>query len=186
MIVYFTASIAGKKYYLENYLEIIKVLKDKKIEVIADHIIHTSKEDIAMKKKEGLIKFKKQLDGWINSCDFMIAGVSFPSISVGYEISLALHKHKPILVLYTDELPPPTLLAHSTDENLIVEKYNSSNLKGIIENFINYVQGAKDIRFTFFITPEIASYLERISKKSKTPKSVYLRKLIEADMVKTS
>jgi hypothetical protein len=120
----------------------------------------------------------------INAADCVIAETSFPSISVGYEISLALHRGKPVLILYS-EGEAPSLLAQHKDEKLICEKYNSDNVKGIIEDFMSYVEGSNDMRFTFFITSTIASYLEKISRTQKIPKSVYLRKLIEEDMQKT-
>lgn len=111
----------------------------------------------------------------------MIAETSFPSISVGYEISLALSRGKPVLILYSSG-NAPTLLAHHRDEKLICEKYTDDTLEDIIKDFLNYVQGANDMRFTFFITSEIASYLEKISRDKKIPKSVYLRRLIEKEM----
>ena len=179
--VYFSASITGRKHYLANYLKIVELLKSRKYYVISHHITDANETAIAMETKEDRLKFHKQLEKWIGSCDFMIAETSFPSISVGYEISLALQLNKPVLILYS-EGDPPSLLAHHKDENLVCEKYTLDTVKDIIEDFINYTQGTADIRFTFFITPEISLHLERISKEEKMPKSVYLRKLIERDM----
>ena len=115
----------------------------------------------------------------------MIAETSFPSISVGYEISLALQYRKPVLILYSTG-DPPSLFAYHDDEKLVAEKYTLANVRETIDNFVNYVHGATDTRFTFFITPQIARYLERISKRKKLPKSVYLRRLIEEDMVRNT
>ena len=113
----------------------------------------------------------------------MIAETSFPSISVGYEISLALRVGKPVLVLYS-EGDPPSLLAHHKDEKLVCEKYTHDTYRDTIDEFIDYIEGKSDLRFTFFITPEIVHYLDEVTKKDKIPKSVYLRKLIEQDMQK--
>ncbi|OGG27402.1 hypothetical protein A2960_06400 [Candidatus Gottesmanbacteria bacterium RIFCSPLOWO2_01_FULL_39_12b] len=183
MTAYFTASVVGKKHYLNNYLRIIDSLKAKKIDVVSDHIINATENQIRMETREERLKFQKQLDKWINSCDFLVAETSFPSISVGYEISLALNRHKPVLILYSAG-HPPSLLAHHQDESLICEKYTPDTVKGILDDFINYVQGTDDMRFTFFITSKIASYLDHFSRKNKIPKSVYLRQLIEAEMKK--
>ena len=181
MIVYFTASIVGKKKYLSNYLKIIEVVKNKNFSIISDHIISTTESQIHFETKEERLKFSEQLEKWISSCDFMIAETSFPSISVGYEISVALKLGKPVLILFS-EGHPPSLFAHHKDERLVCEKYTSKILKDIIDDFLNYIQGTEETRFTFFITPKIALHLEEISKKEKMPKSVYLRKLIEKDM----
>jgi len=181
MKVYFTASIIGKKHYLHNYLKIIDHLKEKDCQVISDHIISSTESEIRMEKKEMRLKFHKQLENWISGSDFVVAETSFPSISVGYEISLALHLLKPILILYSIG-DPPSLLAHHAEEKLICEKYTTYTLSEIIDDFINYVQGTNDTRFTFFITSKIASFLEKVARREKVPKSVYLRKLIEEDM----
>lgn len=181
MIAYFTASIVGKKYHLTNYQRIINYLKSKNIEVISDHIINTNEDEIRFESKEKRIAFHDKLEKWIRSSDFVIAEVSFPSISVGYEISLALHMGKAVLMLYANG-DPPSLLAHHEDDKLVCEQYSPTTVKGVIDDFINYIKGASDTRFTFFITSEIASYLDRVAKKQKLPKSVYLRNLIEKDM----
>ena len=64
------------------------------------------------------------------------------------------------------------------------EKYSPETLSDIIDDYIYYVKGTADTRFTFFITPEIATFLKKLSRIDKIPKSVYLRKLIEKDMEK--
>lgn len=181
MTVYFTASIIGKRHYLANYVKIIDILRAKNHQVISDHIIDSTKAQIRFEKKEDRLKFQTKLEKWINSCDFVVAETSFPSISVGYEISLSLSHNKPVLVLYSTDTAPSLLVQHK-DEKLICEKYTVATLTEIIDDFINYVQGTSDSRFTFFITAEIASYLEKKSRKEKVPKSVYLRRLIKEDM----
>ncbi|OGF99249.1 hypothetical protein A2Y99_03185 [Candidatus Gottesmanbacteria bacterium RBG_13_37_7] len=181
MLVYFTASVVGKKHYQSNYQKIIDILEKEKCNTISDHILKSTESQIRLETKEERIKFQNQLDKWINSCDCLIAEVSFPSISVGYEISLALSRGKPVLMLYTGDRPPSLLVQHK-DEKLICEKYLFANLKDVIKDFLNYVRDAEGSRFTFYITSEIATFLEEVSQKEKLPKAVYLRKLIEKEI----
>jgi hypothetical protein len=178
MNIYFTASIVGKKNFLSNYMVIVNYLRAKGFTVQAEHIVNVSEAEIHMETREQRLKFQRTLERWIQKCDFMVVETSFPSISVGYEISLGVQFNKPILLLYAVGAPP-SLLAHHSDEKVVCEKYTPDTVSGIIDDFINYVRGASDTRFTFFITPQIARYLEKISIKEKMPKSVYLRKLIE-------
>lgn len=178
MNVYFTASVVGKKQYLPYYVKIIKFLEAKHYAVQASHILDVSENDIQIKTRQERLKFHRNLETWIQHCDFMVVESSFPSISVGYEISLALRYRKPVLILYSAGDPPSLFAAHS-DEKIVCEKYTLDTVSEIIDQFITFVRGAADTRFTFFITPQIAAYLEKISQKEKMPKSVYLRKLIE-------
>ncbi|OGK18459.1 hypothetical protein A2866_00640 [Candidatus Roizmanbacteria bacterium RIFCSPHIGHO2_01_FULL_39_8] len=181
MNVYFTASIVGRDRNLQNYRKIIDILTTKGFKVMSDHIMNTSPEKIRMETKEERLKFHSQLEKNIRSADFMVIESTFPSISVGYEISIGLHFRKPVLILYSNG-DPPSLLAHHADEKLICEKYTPDTVKEIIDDFVNYIEGKQDTRFTFFITPEIAHFLEKKSQREKLPKSVYLRKLIEKEM----
>jgi 2'-deoxynucleoside 5'-phosphate N-hydrolase len=180
MLVYFTASIVGKRHYLANYQKIIDVLKSSGCHTISDHILKVDESQIRIYTKKERIKLQEQLNKWISSCDCMIAETSFPSISVGFEISLALSRGKPVLILYSSE-NSPSLLVRYNDEKLICEKYSIGTAGEIIKDFLNYVRGTEDARFTFYITSEISTYLEDVSKKEKLPKAVYLRKLIEKD-----
>jgi len=114
--------------------------------------------------------------------DAVVVETSFPSISVGFEISLALNLGKPVLLLHTNE--GPTLLSSYSSEKLFCEKYTESTVKDVMEDFLLYVEDNADSRFTFFITSNIAHFLKKISRDKKIPKSVYLRKLIEKEIDK--
>jgi len=183
MRAYFTASIVGKKYHLANYKRIIELLKKNNVEVTADHILNTTEEQIHFETREERIKMQKKFEDWVNDADFVVVEASFPSISVGYEIALAIHRGKPVLVLYS-EGDPPSLIINNEEEKLIVEKYTQSTLPEIINDFINYFRGESDTRFTFFITSKIAAFLTKQAQKHKVPKSVYLRYLIMQEMKK--
>jgi 2'-deoxynucleoside 5'-phosphate N-hydrolase len=178
MNVYFTASIVGKKDYLKHYEHIITLLQSKGYTVQAEHILNVTEPEIHMKTRDERLKFHKKLQNWIQKADFVVVEASFPSISVGYEIAIALQYRKPVLILYSVG-DPPSLFGHHSDEKIVCEKYTLDTAEGIVNEFIHYVQGASDTRFTFFVTPQIAAYLEKVSVKAKMPKSVYLRTLIE-------
>jgi len=179
--LYFTGSIAARDQYIKKYKQIIEHVQGLGHEIIADHILTMSEDEIHHKTRSERLKFHTKIEKWIHTSDAMIAETSFPSISVGYEISLALRVGKPVLVLYSDG-NPPSLLAHHRDEKLMCEKYTSSTLSQIIDDFLHYIDASSDLRFTFFITPKISAHLDDIAKTKKVPKSVYLRRLIENDM----
>ena len=44
---------------------------------------------------------------------------------------------------------------------MVVEKYSDTTLPLIIDDFINYAKGSSGHRFTFFITPAIAAFLQK-------------------------
>ncbi|MBP9691688.1 hypothetical protein KBD81_06440, partial [Candidatus Woesebacteria bacterium] len=95
--LYFTASIAAKDQYIKKYEAIINHITDSGNTIIADHILNTSEREVNIASREKRLQFHEQLEKWIHSSDALIAETSFPSISVGYEISLALRVGKPVL-----------------------------------------------------------------------------------------
>jgi len=181
MNIYFTASVVGKEQHLSDYMAIIDTVKRKGHIIQSDHILNVTERDIHMKSEKERLEFHEKLIKWIETCDFMIVEASFPSISVGYEVSLALQRGKPVLLLYS-EGHPPSLFAFHENERFVSQKYSKYSLSQLIDEFIDYVEGTYDSRFTFFITPSISAFLEKTSKKLRIPKSVYLRQLIEDEM----
>jgi hypothetical protein len=53
-------------------------------------------------------------------------------------------------------------------------------LKGALER----AKEQSDIRFNFFVTPQILSYLSWLSGRKRIPRAVFLRTLIEREMKK--
>lgn len=180
MLAYFTASIVGKKYHIDKYRRIVELLKSKEVNVVDEHILNVSEKDIQLQSREKRLAFHEQLEEWVNSADFLVAETSFPSISVGYEISMALDRGKPVLILYS-EGDPPSIFAYHENEKIVCEKYTMESLPAIITDFLHFVRGEADTRFTFFISSKQASYLAKQAKKHRVPKSVYLRQLIDQD-----
>lgn len=181
MNVYFTASVSAKQKYIEEYTNIIDYLKKLGNQVTSQHITDITESQIREKSREEILLFQSKVEHWIKKCDFMIADTSFPSVSVGYEIALALRIGKPILVFFGDG-GAPSLLSYYKDEKLLAEKYDEQTYKETINSFVNFVKGKSELRFTFFITPAIAVFLDEIAKIERIPKAVYIRRLIEKDM----
>lgn len=182
MKAYFTASIIGKKTYYADYVAIVQILESLHYAVTADHILKTSPTDLGFETSEERHKFHRKLETWIRTSDIFVANTSFPSISVGYEIAMASHLNKPILLLHQSGVKAPSLLTDYKTNMVICEAYTHESLREIIIEFVNYSKSKAESRFTFFTTPEIDAYLSNISKKHRMPKSVYLRRLIEEDM----
>lgn len=186
MKIYFTASIIGKRYHLADYERIVALLKKGDGTVLADHILETSEAKIREESEFDRRKYHEHLKRWITESNCVIAETSYPSTGVGYEISYALSHGKPVLMLYKKETTPPSLFEQYSDELLICEAYTAENLPIIIEDFLSYVKGGHDRRFTFSLTPKIAAFLEHINQTQNIPKSVYIRQLLEDEMQKHS
>lgn len=181
MKVFFTGSVSEKQKYLTNYKTIIDYLKKHNHDVIYEHILNHTEETIRNLSREDRVAFLIKMENWIKSSHFVIAETSHPSVSVGYQIALALRFAKPVLVLYSEGDPPSLLLYHTYDR-LHTEHYKPNNVGTLIEEFIHYIEGKHDTRFTFFLPEELNAYLEDSAHKDKLTKSMYIRRLIEKDL----
>lgn len=169
MKVYFTASIAGREKLKEEYQTIVKTLQGLGFQV--KEVVLSNEGETSPAKISRLIK----------KSDLMVAEVSFPSVSVGQEIALALEANKPVLALCKEGIKT-TLLEINTNDKLQVISYNLKKIKEILQKATQSLAGKVDVRFNFFVPPKIVDYLNWVAKRKRIPRSVYLRTLIEQDM----
>ncbi len=181
MKVYFTASITGREKYLDNYRKIVELLRKMDI-IVYEETVEVTKEHVYEEiSDEEKIRYYHQVLKWIGEVDLVVVEASYQSLSIGHEISLALERGKPVIVLYSEGQAPHFLVGVQS-EKLLVEKYSLSDLDKVLKDSINYAVEQQDTRFNFFISPRHQHYLDWISRKRMVPRAVHLRKLLEADM----
>jgi hypothetical protein len=181
MLIYFVASSTQGQLYQQHYQQILQVLEKMGHKILSRYVNDESEKPRATLTPDERKKYYKQFLQWLNKCDLVVAEVSYPStINIGYEISTALEKSKPVLALYTSGKASPFLDGISSDK-FVYEEYTLENLKQTIEHGLKFAEQQSDARFNFFISPKHISFLDFVSRKRKIPKSVYLRELIERD-----
>jgi hypothetical protein len=176
MKVYFTASEEGKSQYKEEHRLIVEMLKNLGAQVFNAIEITAESESASENNK----MYKKRAAA-LKKADFVVAEISYPSVSVGYEISNALTIAKPVLALRTKGTRVNILESHPDEKFKLIE-YEKGNLKSVLEKWIESASDLVDVRFNFFVSPKIVGYLNWLSKKRRIPRSVYLRGLIEKEM----
>ena len=181
MKIYFVASVSGKQEYGENYQRIFKALKNIGADVLSNHVLTTSVEQFKEISRKEEKSFYKQLNSWINEADVIVAEVSHQSTNVGHEVSLALFRNKPVILLHVEN-KTPLVFAGINSEKLQLIKYNFNNVEEELRLALDYAAESQDTRFNFFISPNHQNYLNWIAKNRKIPRSVFLRRLINADM----
>lgn len=181
MKIYFTGSVSGLDEYKENYTKIVDTLERLGHRVYEETTKVTEEYVYDEISDEDKINYYKKTLKWMNAADIIVVEASHPSLSIGHELSVALEKGKPVIVLYSQGKAPHFLVGVQS-EKLIVEKYSLDDLKQTLESALEYASEQQDTRFNFFISPKIANYLDWISREKRIPRAVYLRRLIEEDM----
>ena len=184
MKAYFTASLREKDKYLANYTRIVKVMEGSGYKTLASDVLTPGSEDkirlqTKVERHDAFVELTKRL----KAADLVVAEISTPSISIGYEITSALELNKSVVVLHT----PGTgavMLEGMNDEKLQVVEYTLEDLDEKVRNALAEAQKGIDVRFNFFVSPKILAYLDFVAQKRMIPRSVFLRDLIEREMKK--
>lgn len=183
MTIYFTASVRGKKEFAANYRKIVDVLEKTGYKIFSDHILENDPSKIENQNRDQSNKAYSKLISRIKKSDVFIAEVSTQSLSVGHEITEAINMNLPVVLLYTGKTKP-TLLFGSKYSKLQIVEYDNKNIETILPEVVEIAKKYSDVRFNFFVSPKILSYLDWVSKKRMVPRSVFLRDLIEKEMKK--
>lgn len=170
--------------YGNYYDRIVKQLRNLGHEVEDQHIMGVSLNQVFSETDEQKLSYYKKFLKSVNNCDVVVSEASFPStVNIGHELSVAIDKGKPVVVLHFMK-QSPIFLEGIDSERLLIQEYDDKNLEDVVKSSVDYLADQQDTRFNFFISPKISTYLDWISKEKRVPRAVYLRRLIEEDMKK--
>jgi len=198
--IFFSASTYAIPELIDNYLQIISESEKNNAKVSLDWI--KDWKYVAKKyRKEGKNKieefdalnivnrkkfFEEHLSAIMN-CNALIAEVTKPTISVGYQIYFAIYNKKPILALYTDSennnLQTIKSIININSPLVLFKKYNQKSLPQIIKSFIK----KHDVnlkKFNFLISNEIEDYISWLKKQNpQMSRSELLRDKINDEII---
>jgi hypothetical protein len=181
MKVYFTGSLHNQDFTKDIYTRIIADLVKMSC-TVDDFSLKRNRMDFDSWTPQKRADYYSTLKKRINRSEVVLAEVSFPStINIGHEVSLALDLGKPTIAIYQKGREPGILQGIDSEKFVLLE-YGEDDLKSVLEYGIEEAQQRMDVRFNFFVSPQISNYLDAIAKKKKLPRAVYLRRLIEEDM----
>lgn len=184
MTIHFSGSIHGKKKFVDRYTKIVEIIEENGHRVFADHILQVSLDDIQKRHARDDAKYFKKLIESIKRSDALFVELSYPSPSVGFYISQAVSLRKPVVIFYSGTEESHLLrILESISEKIAVVRYSDPiELITEVPLMLDFVAEVQDTRFNFFVSPDIATYLDWVAKERRVPRSVYLRRLIDEDM----
>lgn len=181
MKVVFIASQSQSPELKSYYKQINGALESHGLTVFSGHLF-TGVVDSDLADTKEIEAWYKEVIQHVRTADTIFVEISYPStVNVGHILTYALDTGKPVVALYRAGREP-FFLRGRVDDKLILLEYSEKDIKEVVANALEYVSSAQDVRFNFFISPEIGRFLDWVSKKKRLPRAVYLRKLIEGDM----
>ncbi len=185
MKIYFTAAIYQKDTFGPIYLRIVQELQKLGHTVQHEHITQQTLENIKHQDDTELMAYYKKNLTRISQAEIVVAEASFPSsLNIGHEITVAIDKSRPVVVLYRKGFDS-FFLRGLKSEKIFLMEYEDDNLEQVVKDSIEFAKEQADIRFNFFISPKHEAYLDYIARQKKISRAVYLRQLIEKDRAQT-
>ncbi|MFH2118308.1 MAG: hypothetical protein ABII10_01065 [Candidatus Paceibacterota bacterium] len=180
MKVIFIASPYNKKSHQFNYLAIIDLLESLGNQVFHHYLTELELQQVIASQTENN-HFHNQILQTLKTADLVVAEVTSSSTAVGYFLSEALNKQKPVLALTTQREPPLTTFLEA-DQNLVVYHYSKiRELEQKLPFLLAQLETKKHKRFNLFLTHQLDQYLTDASQKIDLSKSEYLRRLLKKD-----
>lgn len=182
--IYFTASLSGKPVLEKHYEAIVDYLTSWGYQVKADHILRSNAKEVVYGQsgKDAEDNYH-QLVKWIEEADVFVAEVSNSSLSVGYEIALAMEISKPVVVFHLKG-GRAVILERIKSEKLQIVEYDLNDLEESLKDAIDQAFESVEVRFNFFINPKMLAFLSRAAKQRNISRSELIRELITKEMAK--
>lgn len=184
MNIFFTASLRGKERYLSNYKKIFDELS-KKNQVFAEHVFNIDLKQVSLWEPEYRFDYYIEILNRIKDCDCFVVDLTAHSVNVEYEVSMAISLKKNIIIFHlanVDIKNNSTLSIPENDDRIQILPYTNTTIEKVVKFAIVNVKNNINKRFTILLPTHIVNFLEKTSRDSSVPISVYLRALIEKQM----
>lgn len=178
------ASRGDVRENIDNLREIVKLIKDENHEIVRDWIDDAYEKQSQQKTTaaDWTEIYRGNLES-IAKSDIIIAETTNNSFGVGYQIAVATHQKKPILLLRHERAQADAFATGIVDPWVKRVTYNDDNLKQHVHDFLMENDIAtKDMRFNFFIDRGIYNYLRWAALKTGKTKAEVLRELVNREI----
>lgn len=188
MKIYFSASIHGIPQVGTNYERIAELVRKAGHTFVDDDVVGVTHEEMEKFTEEDSLKFYHKVHNSMKKADAFFAELSYTSTSVGYMIAQAVNFSKPVVIFFSGKQEPHMFTTlERVNERVMIVRYNDlKDLDKEVQHALDFVSESQDVRFNFFVSPKHSNYLNWISKTKRIPRSVYLRKLIDDQIINSS
>lgn len=189
MKIYFSCSLENIVTHKSNYLEIIQNIKENSATLTRDWVENAINNIENGKNRPPRSELYSEIMKAIIDSDLCIFDVTEQSMSVGHQLTYALDKRRPTLLLINKSNgydPNDLFISGSKSGYLTVKDYSShSDIKKIVRNFILKNKNQSKTRLNLALDKHLADFLEWLSFKDKTTKTGILQSLIIEKMNST-
>ena len=183
MKVFFTGSPRALGKYRAEHEAIYRAIENFGATNVSNLVIAADPVKFYDREHDEVVDHYKSTIKGVKEADVVVAEVSLHSMSMGYVVNKALEFGKPVIVLYLPGFEP-FFFSGINDEKLQILEYEKNNVDKILKKALASAQDQVDVRFNFFVSPQIMAFLDEVSKEKRVPRAVFIRELIENEMKK--
>lgn len=179
MKVFFTASQTGKSNLVSNIDVISEFLNKNYVLKTRDYVDF---KDTTKDVEKQFIDIYEQTKKNLFQADFVVADATYPTASLGHEITLSIENTKPTIVLVNEKLDInkiPSSIRGNKSKHMILKFYNEKNVTEVLTQAISEAKKLLDSKFILIIPPEIERYLSWASHKKGVRKAEIVRAAVE-------
>jgi len=183
--IYFTCSGKEIASFRKFYPELKKSIVKKKCNLIRDWFTEESvwqfKNKTTEYKSDMSDIFEESLSA-INEADRVIFSGDNTTMSVGYQLSIALNKKKPVLLLVRGKNINKARLYVYGSNNPLLEIKTYSNIETLterIESFLEKDFAKKKVRMNFFLEEELHDKIEQQAKETGKTKTDIIKEALK-------
>lgn len=183
MKIYFTASTAEFKKYKDNYFAIRDFLVQENHTLTRDWLKHTGEriDDGELNVRDIKSIYKKCIIA-INQADLVIIEDTVSNFSTGHQITIALQRQKPTLVLWRGKKHRyfKQMFIHGIESDYLqISQYQRHTLESEIRKFINkYKDHGNKTRFNLVLNQSERNYLDWVQFNSGISRTKVIKRLI--------
>jgi hypothetical protein len=167
----------------EIFKVIIAALK-KEGHKLNTEVLETKQDTLEGMGEKELTELYRKVQLELRRSDFIICEISTQSSGLGFLVAQAISDHKPVLALMqSGSTSAPLPLVVKTSKFISFYEYSSpGDIDHIVHGFVRKIKRMVDYRFILLLHSNLEKYLEWASHNRYQPKSVIIRKAIEARM----
>jgi nucleoside 2-deoxyribosyltransferase len=139
--IYFAGAISAGRELQPVYQAMVDFIHECGGEVLSAHVAKAEVLTGESKLTESEI-FSRNLK-FIIECDAMVAEVTKPSLGVGFEISEALHRNKPVICFCQKGVFLTRMLTGNPSSNLSIHFYEQQQWQKPLEDFLQALRNKK-------------------------------------------
>lgn len=118
---------------------------------------------------------------WLESNGHEVFEKVTSSIHIGFELGVSLMRGKPVIIIFQKD-KEPVLINQAFSGRLVKSEYQTDNLEDTLEWCFEEAEKLSNKRFTFYIDPEIESFLDKVAESGDKSRSEYIRNLIKKEI----